>query len=123
MGKATAETSDEGFVKVVYIAAKLGQFGGDVLEGVIDITDLIYLKDLIDPLSLVGSIDFEQLKADFENLDRTKLEEFALLFDEEFDIPQEGVEQWMEESIAAGIDAYYAIKTLVDIQKSYFVEK
>jgi|GEM_PF-1749134 len=107
--------------KIVYVGAKLGAFAGDVLEdGEISLSDMRFFIDLLEPMSTLGEIDFGKAKEEFKLLDEVKVKELAYYFQDEFDIPQNIVECWIEETLNAVVDLYYALKNAVDVQKRHF---
>ena len=111
----------EGIKKALGAGVTVLNTAGKVYEdGKVDLSDLVFVPALIEPITTIITMDFEILKAEYADLDKEEVDELVVYFKETFDIPQENVEQWIEASIDAIKKIIDAIREAVTIQIKFF---
>ena len=108
------------FEKVVFFGAKiLGVFANSAQDGKASLTDLKYLKDLLEPISVIGEINLEELKLEFASLTEEEIRVLVERFKDHFDIENKTIEAWLEETVNAVMEIYFAIRNLSGVQAKY----
>ena len=96
-----------------------GNIAGKAFEdNVINVSDAGHLILLIDELTALGTVDFKLVPSEAKDLDADEVAELSEHLKTKFDIPQDELEQKIEEGVALlarlvkdGMDVYAYIKT------------
>ena len=87
-------------------------------DGKISAKDFGLMFNLIDEFSAISGVDWDELKNEFNDFDQEDLEEVGEHFKQKFNIPQDDIEQKVEEIflviiklVDAGIKIYSIVKS------------
>ena len=107
--------------------------GGNVVgkaweDGTINVADAGHLILLLDELTELGNVNFKAIPQEAKDLDAAEIAELTEHLKTKFDIPQDALEQKIEEGIALlsrlvkdGIDVYAYVKSFTDKEANEFL--
>ena len=89
----------ENIKKCVGAAADLGSLVSKVVEGGLSLSDLRYLPDAFEVISLLFGTSYSELSNELADLSLQEKEELAALFSERFDLPSDSLESAIEAGV------------------------
>jgi hypothetical protein len=86
----------------------------------VDLSDLVFVPELIAPITTMITLDYAIISAEFSDLSKDEMNELVLYFNEKFDIPQENIEAWIEATLNSVMKIIDAIMSAVKVQAEFF---
>lgn len=107
----------ENLIKATEGAAGLATVVDKALEGGINLADLPLLVPLFKAVKELVDCDFEDLRAEIDDLDDEEIEKLSQVFEASFDLRNDSIEVIVEQGIDILLSILEHINGLIDIAK------